>query len=64
MGAHSLGGASDSGWSGTFTGNDDSKTRNHFDENYYTQMVDARFNWTNKVRCNWLKTQKNVNFLK
>lgn len=47
MGAHSLGGASASGWQGTFTGNDTSKTQNHFDENYYAQMVDPKFKWTN-----------------
>ena len=48
MGAHSLGGASGaSGWEGTFTGNDSSKSIHHFDENYYVQMVDEKFNWTN-----------------
>lgn len=51
MGAHSLGGASGaSGWDGTFTGTDtNSKSRNHFDENYYAQMVDPKFKWTNVV---------------
>jgi hypothetical protein len=49
MGAHSLGGADASGWSGTFTGNDGSEKRNHFDENYYAQMVDPKFNWVNTV---------------
>ena len=57
MGAHSLGGASASGWDGTFTGADStSKTSYHFDENYYAQMVDAKFNWTNIVSCHLLKT--------
>ena len=57
MGAHSLGGASGaSGWEGTFTGNDTSKSRNHFNENYYAQMVDAKFNWTNVVSYHSLKT--------
>ncbi len=46
MGAHSLGGAAESGWVGTFTGDE---TRNHFDERYYAQMVDSKFKWTNVV---------------
>ena len=46
MGAHSLGGAKVE-YKGDFTG---TKTRNHFDERYYSQMIDSKFEWTNKVR--------------
>lgn len=48
MGAHSLGRASPfaSGYSGFFTG---SKTIMHFDERYYSQMIDAGHNWKNQV---------------
>ena len=49
MGAHSLGGASPlaSGYLGHFTG---AKSRNHFDERYFSQMVDPSLNWKNEVR--------------
>ena len=46
MGAHSIGGAN-IGYDGDFTG---LKTRNHFDERYFSQMIDPKFAWTNKVR--------------
>ena len=49
MGAHSLGGASPfaSGYDGQFTGGGSSK---HFDERYFSQMVDPALKWKNEVR--------------
>ena len=48
MGAHSIAGASPSasGYSGSFTGGG---SRTHFDERYYSQMIDAGHNWKNEV---------------
>ena len=48
MGAHSLGGASPkaSGYNGHFTG---AKTRMHFDERYFSQMIDGVHQWKNEV---------------
>ncbi len=45
MGAHSIGGAK-IGYVGDFTGD---KTRNHFDERYYSQMIHPDLKWDNIV---------------
>jgi hypothetical protein len=47
MGAHSIGGAARSGYFGDFTGD---KTKHHFDERYYSQMINGSREWKNTVR--------------